>query len=443
MGWNSFDAYDSRITEAEFKENVDYIVEHLEDYGWNYAVVDFLWFNPEPGAWPNPKRRFGHADLRLDKDGVPIDKLAVDTFGRPQPAVERFPSAGQGRGFKQLADYVHQRGMKFGIHMMRGIPRQAYFDANPILGTAYTAKDIANTKSSCPWNNNMFGVDPNKPGAREYYESVIDQYAEWGVDFIKLDDALSPTYHKEEIELIRDAIAQSGRPMVLSLSPGPASLEDAESLKRQADMWRVSKDFWDDWKQLKAMFPKLAAWANQSGPGNWPDADMLPIGRLSLGGRPRGPERDSRFSITEMKTMLSLWAVARSPLMIGGALPSTKPEVISLLKNPELIRLNQQSATSRQVSAVEGRICWVASDSISTESYLVLFNISEQAQMVRCSFADAGLTGPLRIRDVWNRRFLELRSEAREVSQQLPAHGSAIFRLSAPTPNNLTAVEKH
>ena len=166
MGWNSFDAYDSAINEKQYRATVDFMAANLLQYGWEYAVIDYIWFNPEPGKWKFPNRRLGHPDVRLDKDGRPIDKLAMDEYGRLLPAVERFPSAAGGKGFKPLADYVHGKGMKFGIHIMRGIPRQAYFEQRPILGTAYTAKDIAEPWDTCAWNNNMFGVDPTKPGAQ-------------------------------------------------------------------------------------------------------------------------------------------------------------------------------------------------------------------------------------------------------------------------------------
>ena len=231
MGWNSFDAYDCRINEKEFRDVVDFMDIHLKKYGWEYAVIDYIWFNPAPGNWDNPKRRFGHPDIRLNTDGSPIDKLVMDEFGRLLPSVERFPSAAKGQGFKPLADLVHRKGMKFGIHIMRGIPRQAYYENTPIKGTKYRAKDIAEPWDNCNWCNNMFGIDPTKPGAQAYYDSIFELYAAWGVDFIKADDTMYPPYHKGEIEMMHKAIEKCGRPMVLSLSCGEAPLSQRTCLK--------------------------------------------------------------------------------------------------------------------------------------------------------------------------------------------------------------------
>jgi hypothetical protein len=188
LGWNSFDSYDCRINEQEFRSVVDWFDANLKEYGWEYVVVDYIWFNPEPGNWDNPNRRFGHPDLRLDENGEPLDKLVMDEWGRLLPSAERFPSAADGQGFKPLAGYVHGKGLKFGIHIMRGIPRQAYYEDLPIKGTNYTAKDIAEPHDHCPWCNNMFGIDSTKPGAQEYMNSIFELYASWGVDFVKADD---------------------------------------------------------------------------------------------------------------------------------------------------------------------------------------------------------------------------------------------------------------
>ncbi len=222
MGWNSFDAYDCRIDEATFRNVVDFMAERMKPLGWEYVVIDYIWFNPTPGNWDNPNRRYGHPDVRLDSEGRPMDRLTMDQWGRLLPAVERFPTAAGGRGFKPIADYVHSKGMKFGIHIMRGLPRQAYYDNLPVKGSEYKAQDIAEPWDTCNWCNNMFGIDASKPGAQEYYDSLFALYAAWGVDYIKADDMMFPPYHAGEIEMMRRAIEKCGRPMVLSLSCGEA-----------------------------------------------------------------------------------------------------------------------------------------------------------------------------------------------------------------------------
>jgi hypothetical protein len=265
MGWNSWDCYGPSVTEKEVKANADYMARHLAKHGWQYVVVDIQWSEPEAGA-------HGYR---------PNAELVMDEFGRLTPALNRFPSAANGQGFKPLADYVHGLGLKFGIHIMRGIPRQAVTKNLPVLGTNLRAGDVANPKSICTWLTDMYGVDMTKPGGQAYYDSIIKLYAQWGVDYIKADDMSSP-YQGDEIAALSQAIKKCERPIVLSLSPGPAPLEQAEDLKKHAQLWRISGDFWDNWKSLKEQFSLCRAWAPHTVPGHWPDADMLPLGRIAI-----------------------------------------------------------------------------------------------------------------------------------------------------------------
>ena len=349
MGWNSFDSYDCRINESEFRAHVDYIAENLKEHGWKYVVVDYVWWHPEPGNWDTP-RRFGHPNIRYNPDGSPMypEYTTMDEFGRLMPSPARFPSAADGKGFKPLADYVHGRGLKFGIHIMRGIHRMAWYEDRPIKGTEYTARDIAETFDTCSWLNHMYGVDGSKPGAQEYYNSLFSLYAEWGVDYIKADDILSAKYHKGEIEMMRRAIDLSGRPMVLSLSPGEAPVSRAEHLDRHANMWRISGDLWDEWGDIRHNFDLLNSWSPFVGGGTWPDADMIPLGRISLNNRPHGPERWTMLTWNEQVTLMSLWAISRSPLMIGTDLLTIPDSTKLLYTNPEVIALNQHSVDNRQ-----------------------------------------------------------------------------------------------
>src|SRR5215467_9470920 len=197
MGWNSWDSYGTTVTEAQVKANADVMARDLASHGWQYIVVDIQWY--EPNAQ-------GH-------DYAPGAKLAMDQYGRLLPAVNRFPSSANGHGFKPLADYVHNKGLKFGIHIMRGIPRQAVEQNTPIKGTQYHAADIADKDNPCEWNPDMWGVDTTKPGSQTYYDSIAELYASWGVDFIKADDMGSHLYQPVEIKALALAIRKSGRPM--------------------------------------------------------------------------------------------------------------------------------------------------------------------------------------------------------------------------------------
>ncbi|MCF7847267.1 MAG: glycoside hydrolase family 27 protein [Kiritimatiellales bacterium] len=428
MGWNSFDAYDCAINEQQFRNTVEFMEKNLLKYGWEYAVIDYIWFNPKPGDWDNPKRRIGHPDVRLDENGVPIEKLTMDKYGRLMPAVERFPSAANGAGFKPLADWVHGKGMKFGIHIMRGIPLQAWYENLEIMGTHLAAKDIGEPWDTCTWCNNMLGIDATKPGAQEYYNSIFNLYAEWGVDFVKADDTMYPPYHKGEIEMMRNAIDQCGRPMVLSLSCGEAPLSRAGHLAENANMWRISGDFWDEWEKLLHNFDLLNAWSPHIQPNRWPDADMLPIGHLSMNGRPHGPDRMSQFTPDEQVTMMTLWCVARSPLMMGGDLLSSPPETIALLTNSEVLAVNQSSTDNRQVfKTKQGQCCWIATDPATGDRFVALFNLADKPQRVELNFEWEQLRGKYKARDLWQRK--DSGPVEKRLGVQLNPHAAALFRL--------------
>ncbi|MCU0322011.1 MAG: glycoside hydrolase family 27 protein [Chitinophagaceae bacterium] len=319
MGWNSYNSFGATVEEKEVRENALYMAKNLKQYGWNYIVIDFCWWYPHPpgGGQSNPPQ------FANKFDGSLVPYFQMDAYGRLLPDVRRFPSSANGKGFKPLADYIHSLGLKFGIHVMRGIPRQAVWYNTPILGTnGIKAKDIVDTTSICPWLNNMWGVNMNKTGAQEWYNSILKQYESWGVDYIKLDDTdLNEryTYRKEEVSAFHKAITTLTKPITLSLSLN-MKYENREHAAENSELWRVSHDFWDDFKQLKEQFSILAKWAPHSQPGNWPDADMLQIGSIAKRG-PVGKPRRSAFSAIEARTHLTLWSIFRSPLMMGGNLP--------------------------------------------------------------------------------------------------------------------------
>lgn len=360
MGWNSWDNFATTVTEAQTKAQADFMAAHLKAHGWEYIVVDIQWY--EPGAESHAYRQ----DAVLEMDG----------FGRLQPAPNRFPSAADGAGFTELAAYVHGLGLKFGVHLMRGIPRQAVEKNLPVLGTDVRARDIANTDSICPWNPDMYGVDMSKPGAQDYYNSVFSLFASWGVDYVKVDDISRPYHeHEAEIEAIRRAIDQTGRPMVLSLSPGATALSAADHVRQHANLWRISDDFWDRWLPVREQFTRLANWNPHRTQGAWPDADMLPFGVLELG------KRTTRFSEDEQRTVMTLWSIARSPLMHGGDLTKTDPFTLSLLTNDGVLEVNQNSTGNRPLFEDDDRIAWIAEVPDSADRYLAVFNARDRVRL--------------------------------------------------------------
>lgn len=359
MGWNSWDCFGPTVVENEVKQNADYMAERLAAYGWEYVVVDIRWYveNDKAGGYNQTN---------------PI--YVYDEYGRYTPALNRFPSAADGVGFKALADYVHSKGLKFGIHLMRGLPKVAAEKKLPVKGTdGITCDMICNNDSACTWLRDNYKVDCTKPGAQEYYNSCFDMYAQWGVDFVKIDDLARP-YHTGEIELIRKAIDQCGRPIVLSISPGETPLSEVEHVKEHANMWRTVDDFWDNWSQLNYQFQVCAKWAPYIAPGTWPDADMLPLGKISIRGE-RGAERWTQFTRDEQYTMMSLWTIFKSPLMFGGHLPENDAATDSLLTNRDVLYMHHYSMNNREVSNRDNLVMWSADDPANGDKFVALFNL--------------------------------------------------------------------
>jgi hypothetical protein len=354
MGWNSWDCYGADVTEQQVKANADYMAQHLKEYGWEYIVVDIRWFveNQTTGTSYNQTN--------------PI--YVLDEYGRYLPATNRFPSATGDNGFKPLADYIHSKGLKFGIHIMRGIPKKAVQEKLPVKGTAITADQIYSTELQCTWLKDNYTIVAGKEGAQEYYNSIFELYASWGVDFIKIDD-LSRPYHQGEIELIRQAIDNSGRPVVLSMSPGETPLDKAGHAQNHANMWRMVDDFWDNWGQLTYQFDVCNRWAPFISPGAWPDADMLPLGRIDL----KGTARKTKFTQNEQYTLMSLFSIFKSPLFFGGNLPDNDDFTNSLLTNEEVLYMHKNSVNNRQWYNQGDVIAWTADDSNSNDKFLALF----------------------------------------------------------------------
>lgn len=411
MGWNSWDSYGTTVREEQVKANADWMALHLAKYGWTYIVVDIQWYEP-------------NAQGHDYKPGVP---LTMDEYGRLLPAVNRFPSAANGVGFKALADYVHSKGLKFGIHIMRGIPRQAAEKNLSIKGTNYHAADIAEKDNACRWNPDMWGVDTTKPGAQAYYDSIAELYASWGVDFIKADDMGSHLYQPAEMRALSLAIRKTGRAMVLSISPGPAPVSEAEFFEKYTHMWRISEDFWDDWKLLRQQFDFTRDWAEYVGKnGTWPDADMLPLGKLRVTDK-EGKGSPTRFTADEQQTLMTLWCIFRSPLIFGGDLPSNDAATTALITNEEVLAVNQHSRGGHQVLERGSIRAWVAEGAKTGEKLVAVFNLGEAAEDISLNWRDVGIEGQTaEVRDLWLRRSL---GHADGIHTRLPPHASVLYRV--------------
>jgi alpha-galactosidase len=419
MGWNSWDAYGLTITEDQFRANVKVLSEQLKQFGWTYAVIDEGWFLKNPEDRPHPEKLI----------------YTIDANGRYVPVPARFPSAGkedappfaadpsyklgalaEDTSFKALGDYVHSQGLKFGIHIVRGIPRASVERNLPIADSAFHATDAADTSDACPWDPTNWGIKDN-PAGQAWYDSLLTQYASWGVDILKVDCISDHPYKSSEIRQIRRAIDKTGRPIVLSLSPGPTSIDHAAEVTELANMWRISNDIWDYWtnpkpfpRSVSSQFETTAAWAQSAGPGHWPDADMLPLGEL----RPApgdGEPRTTRLTLPEQKTMLTLWAIARSPLILGANLTLLDDTTLKLLANRDLIQIDQTATASRQVLQSGGVIAWTA-DLPDGTTALAIFNTGESQTLLNSSFEAYNLpTDTYRVRDVWaGKTFAKIKS---------------------------------
>ncbi len=407
MGWNSWDSFGATISELQAREVAAIMARRLRPVGYDVFTIDVEWY--EPGA-----------NGFLYRKDAP---LAMDAWGRLRPAVNRFPSAANGAGFKPLADHLHSMGLKFGIHLLRGVPRQAADRNLPILGTTHTCGEIADRVNICKWNGDMYGIDMSKPGAQAYYDSVFKLIASWDMDFVKVDDLSRPyDRNKPEIDAVRRAIDRSGRKMVLSLSPGPTPLHDASHAADHANMWRISDDFWDKWPLLEAQFQRLADWAPHRKPGAWPDADMLPFGMLELG------KRKTNFTVDEQRTVMTLWSIARSPLIMGGDLRKLDAATEALLTNPEIIAVNQASQGGHQLTRANGHVVWTAKAPDNGDSYVALFNLNDQVGKVPVALSALGL-GRVRVRDLWRRKWIGGAHDT--LSAHVPPHGAELYRLRA------------
>ncbi|HKI68417.1 MAG TPA: hypothetical protein VKA67_02425, partial [Verrucomicrobiae bacterium] len=418
MGWNSYDAYGDSVRESEVLANARWLKQHLQPLGWNTVVIDFRWYD-----------RLADGIRHQNPEGVTLDE-----FGRCVPPTNRFPSATNGAGFKPLAGKIHAMGLKFGIHIMRGIPRKAVEADLPIAGSDFRASQAVRPEGdpnrTCVWNRDMYGVDATTAAGKAWYESITRQYADWGVDYVKCDDIANlqrgAFYDAPEIEALSISLRHSGRSIVLSLSPGPAPVNCGPHLKMFANLWRISGDFWDNWHSLNHNFALFAEWYGDGAPGHWPDGDMIPFGHICQRNCDVKPDRWTRFTRNEQLTLMSLWALAPSPLMLGMNLPDNDVWTTAILTNPEVLAVNQDSL-GKQARRMFGppipAETWVKP--LADGSFAVgFFNRSDQPVKVDFPWRRLGFLSSPKVRDLWLRKDLGRQTN---FIAELPAHGCALL----------------
>lgn len=417
MGWNSWDCLGWGANETEVRAAADYMAKNLKHLGYEYIVIDMLWYGD---AAASDFEAFVHGTIPVKPH------YTVDKFGRLLPDPVKFPSSVNGMGFKPLADYIHGLGLKFGLHILRGIPWQAADNNMLVKGSSAGAASIAQPGHGCEWYDGFYGVDMSKPGAQEYYNSQFELFAEWGVDFIKADDIVDIP----ELEGISRASRSCGRKILLSVVPDNIPYP---VLKENAHMARTGADFWDVWQMVKSGFPVAAAAVKEAEPGFWPDLDMLPVGKLGLKISYKGPDpRISNFNNEELHTLLTLWYISRMPLMIGGYLPETDQNTLDLLTNEEALAVNRTGINPRQIKFRNAVIIWASDIPASNDKYLAFFNQWESREPVniKVTFSELAMdsTREYRVRDLWMKK--DLGNFRREFSAHVWAHGAGLYKIS-------------
>jgi alpha-galactosidase len=417
MGWNSWDCLGWTANENHVYAVAEYMEKHLKSLGYEYVILDQCWYADSASS---SFEAFVHDEIS------PKPQYNYDTYGRLLPDTLKFPSAKGGKGFKPLADYLHAKGLKFGLHLVRGIPWVAAEKNLPILGSNARAASIAQPTKGCDWYDGFYGVDMTKPGSQAYYNSVFKLFAEWGVDYIKADDVVN----EAEFLAMSRAARASGRDIVLSVVPANIPWE---TLKANAHVSRTGYDYWDVWQMLKQAFGDANRHTKYRGDGFWPDLDMLPVGKIGIGVSYKGPHpRISNFTKDELYTLLSLWYISKNALMIGGYLPETDPVTYELLTNPEAVEVNKKAVNSRQILLRNAKVAWAADIQGSQDKYIALFNMWETFKPVeiKVDFATLGLdkNATYKVRDLWARK--DLGEFTGSFAAAIITHGAGLYRVS-------------
>jgi len=303
----------------------------------------------------------------------------MDEWGRLLPTPNRWPSCADG-SFKPIADYVRAKGLKFGIHIMRGIPWEAVEKNLPIKGgNGAKAQDVFMWDKTCVFYDGMRTLDLEHPASQAYYDSIVELYVEWGVDFIKSDDMTSYPVKHDELMALRHAIERKGKGIVLSLSPGAVNPWDRNLLQHFADMYRASGDVYDKWEHIDRAFQKARWFYQYSGPGGWMDLDMLVVGTLGLRYETVGYNRPCQLTRDEQLTHLTLWMIARSPIFLGCDLREMDDWTLAHVTHKLALEINQNFENPKPVVREGPLIVWRSTAPDGKRTALAVFNRGEEA----------------------------------------------------------------
>ncbi|MFP8886252.1 glycoside hydrolase family 27 protein [Streptomyces mangrovi] len=377
LGWNSWNSFGCGITEAQVRQAADAMVSSgMRDAGYEYVVVDDCWFDPQ---------RDGNGNLRAN------------------PA--KFPS-----GMKALGDYIHGKGLKFGIYQ-------------------------APNEKTCAQG---VGTYPGSTGSKGHEAQDAATFASWGVDYLKYDWCSGSGTLGEQIArftIMRDALRATGRPIVYSINPNSfhAPTGDKYDWGEVADLWRTTEDLLDIWQNNNTnsypmgvgnVLDVTAPLAAQSGPGHWNDPDMLVVGRPGL-------------SLTESRSHFALWALMSAPLMAGNDIRTMSADVSAILRNPRLLAVNQDSLGAGGRRVRDDGATEVFAKPLSDGSVAVgLLNRGGSSTTITTTAAQVGLSGgAFTLTDLWTGA---TSSTSGRISANVPAHGVAVFRMTGGSPLDST-----
>ncbi|GAA2511158.1 X2-like carbohydrate binding domain-containing protein [Winogradskya humida] len=409
MGWSSYSmqVYSGNgkwITADQLIKQSDAMHTKLQKYGYNYLNVDAGW-----------------------NDGV-------DANGRPKPSATLYP-----QGLQKVIDHVHGNGQKFGLYMIPGISPAVYEASLPIAGApGCTTHDIVKqpTQQADYWNIG-YKIDFTNPCSQKYIDSIVDLFAQWGVNFVKFD-SVTPGSGISDLSLdARDDVAAWSSALKkhkiwfeLSWALDPMY---ADYWRSKANGWRID---WDvecycanealtQWQNIARLFPDLATWWRNGGNGGWNDLDSLNVGNGAMDGMTRD----------ERRSAMTLWAISAAPLYLGNDLTNLDAYGLSLLTNPEVIAVDQAGTPARPVSASSQQPIWYTLNDDGTYT-VALFNLGRTDKDITANFSDIGLTGAATVRDLWARKDLG-RFSAKFTAADVPIHG---VRLLKVTPQSGAAV---
>ncbi len=408
MGWSSWSFIRHNPTTADIEAQARAMKQSgLASVGYDYVNVDDFWYQCPGSQGPN-----------------------VDQYGRWVIDATKFPSSGSLNGIQAVASYVHHLGLKFGLYVTPGISQQAVAQNTAIEGTSYTAGQIA--EPSVRENNyncgGMVGIDYTKPGAQQFINSWADQFASWGVDYMKLDGVGS--FDIPDVQAWSNALRQTGRPIHLELS-NSLNINDAATWQQYSNGWRTGGDIEDyggepsgssypltDWSNVASRFNQVADWQPYGGPGAFNDYDSIEVGNGSNDG----------LTYDERQSQLSLWALAASPLILGTDLTNLDKTDLGLLKNRSVISVDQDAIdASRLVNTATEQV--FAKTEKNGDVVVGLFNVSGAPEAISTTASALGLTsGPNYVlNDLWTHNTTETTGT---ISANVPSHGVALLRVA-------------